>query len=198
MESQLTNKLLSICGDADKTYGYFDSEFNSKLTEEQRIEVEAELLKSLGFDKIVWMDLPAGLTEDGEKAVVAKTFKIFDIEEPPHKGKVGYVYTIIFTPKMYDPDEMYKPVKDGCVFTPITYTPQTFEPKQSITLTWSSEFAQDFTIHNSEEVMKQTFRDQLEKVLANPEEYRPNGFIGCLIRYAVVDSHPTIKAPLSN
>ena len=198
MESQLTNKLLSICGDADKTYGYFDSEFNSKLTEEQRIEVEAELLKSLGFDKIVWMNLPAGLTEDGEKAVVAKTFKIFDIEEPPHKGKVGYIYTITFTPKMYDPDEMYKPVKDGCVFTPITYTPQTFEPKQSITLTWSPEYELEFTIHNSEEVMKQTFRDQLEKVLANPEEYRPNGFIGCLIRYAVVDSHPTIKAPLSN
>ena len=198
MESQLTNKLLSICGDADKTYGYFDSEFNSKLTEEQRIEVEAELLKSLGFDKIVWMDLPAGLTEDGEKAVVAKTFKISDIEEPPHKGKVGYIYTITFTPKMYDPDEMYKPVKDGCVFTPITYTPQTFEPKQSITLTWSPEYELEFTIHNSEEVMKQTFRDQLEKVLANPEEYRPNGFIGCLIRYAVVDSHPTIKAPLSN
>ena len=198
MESQLTNKLLSICGDADKTYGYFDSEFNSKLTEEQRIEVEAELLKSLGFDKIVWMDLPAGLTEDGEKAVVAKTFKIFDIEEPPHKGKVGYIYTITFTPKMYDPDEMYKPVKDGCVFTPITYTPQTFEPKQSITLTWSPEYELEFTIHNSEEVMKQTFRDQLEKVLANPEEYRPNGFIGCLIRYAVVDSHPTIKAPLNN
>ena len=46
--------------------------------------------------------------------------------------------------------------------------------------------------------MKQTFRDQLEKVLANPDEYRPNGFIGCLIRYAVVDSHPTIKAPLNN
>ena len=198
MESQLTNKLLSICGDADKTYGYFDSEFNSKLTEEQRIEVEAELLKSLGFDKIVWMNLPAGLTEDGEKAVVAKTFKISDIEEPPHKGKVGYIYTITFTPKMYDPDEMYKPVKDGCVFTPITYTPQTFEPKQSITLTWSPEYELEFTIHNSEEVMKQTFRDQLEKVLANPEEYRPNGFIGCLIRYAVVDSHPTIKAPLNN
>jgi hypothetical protein len=186
MESQLTNKLLSICGDADKTYGYFDSEFNSKLTEEQRIEVEAELLKSLGFDKIVWMDLPAGLTEDGERAIVAKTFKVFDIEEPPHKGKVGYIYTITFTPKMYDPDETYKPVKDGCVFTPITYTPLTFEPKQSITLTWSPELAGEFPFPTNEEVMKQSFRDQLEKVLANPEEYRPSGFIGCLIRYAVV------------
>jgi hypothetical protein len=193
MESQLTNKLLSICGDADKTYGYFDSEFIIKLTEEQRIEVEAELIKHLGFDKIVWMDLPAGLTEDGERAIVAKTFNVFDIEEPPHKGKVGYIYTIIFTPKMYDPMEMYQPVKDGCVFSPIVYNPETFEPTQSITLTWSPEFAQDFPIHNSEEVMKQTFRDQLEKVLTNPEEYRPVGHVACCIRYAVVESQLTIK-----
>ena len=103
MESNLTKKLLSICGDADKTYGYLDSEVITKLTEEQRIQVEAELIKSLGFDKIVWMDLPAGLTEDREKAIVMKTHKVSDIEEPPYEGKVGYVYTIMFTPKMYDP-----------------------------------------------------------------------------------------------
>jgi hypothetical protein len=193
MESQLTNKLLSICGDANKTYGCFDSTVIIKLTEEQRIEVETELIKHLGFNKIVWMDLPAGLTEDGEKAIVMKTYKMSDVEEPPHKGKVGYVYTIFFTPKMYDPMEMYQPVKDGCVFSPIVYNPETFEPTQSITLTWSPEFAQDFPIHNSEEVMKQTFRDQLEKVLANPEEYRPVGHVACCIRYAVVESQLTIK-----
>jgi hypothetical protein len=133
------------------------------------------------------------LTEDGEKAIVMKTYKMSDVEEPPHKGKVGYVYTIFFTPKMYDPMEMYQPVKDGCVFSPIVYNPETFEPTQSITLTWSPEFAQDFPIHNSEEVMKQTFRDQLEKVLANPEEYRPVGHVACCIRYAVVESQLTIK-----
>jgi|694.fasta_scaffold53969_11 hypothetical protein len=193
MKTNITEKLLSICGDADKTYGYFDSTVIIKLTEEQRIEVEAELIKHLGFNKIAWMDLPAGLTEDGEKAIVMKTYKMSDVEEPPHKGKVGYVYTIFFTPKMYDPMEMYQPVKDGCVFSPIVYNPETFEPTQSITLTWSPEFAQDFPIHNSEEVMKQTFRDQLEKVLANPEEYRPVGHVACCIRYAVVESQLTIK-----
>ena len=193
MKSNLTEKLLSICGDASKTYGCFDSTVIIKLTEEQRIEVETELIKHLGFNKIVWMDLPAGLTEDGEKAIVMKTYKMSDVEEPPHKGKVGYVYTIFFTPKMYDPMEMYQPVKDGCVFSPIVYNPETFEPTQSITLTWSPEFAQDFPIHNSEEVMKQTFRDQLEKVLANPEEYRPVGHVACCIRYAVVESQLTIK-----
>jgi hypothetical protein len=192
MESKLTNKLLSICGSADKTYGYNDIESITKLTEEQRIEIESLLIDNLGFDKIIWVDLPAGLTEDGKQAFVVKTFKIFDIEEPPHKGKVGYVYTIFFTPKMYDSMEMYQPVKDGCVFSPIVYNPETFEPTQSITLTWSPEFAQEFPFNNNEEVMKQTFRDQLEKVLANPEEYRPVGHVACYIRYAVVDSKARI------
>lgn len=187
MESNLTNKLLSICGDADKTYGYFDSEFIIKLTEEQRIQVESELIKSLGFDKIVWMDLPAGLTEDGEKAIVMKTRKISDVEEPPYEGKVGYVYTLSFTPKMYDPMEIYQPVKDGCVFAPTTYNPETFEPKQSITLTWSPDFPQDIDAPiRTYEDDKQMVRDMLEKVLDNPEDYRPVGYIGCLIRYAAV------------
>jgi hypothetical protein len=186
MKSNLTEKLLSICGDIDKTYGYFDSKFIIKLSEEQRIQVEAELIKSLGFDKIVWIDLPAGLIEDGERAYAVKTRKISDVEEPPYEGKVGYIYTIMFTPKMYDPMEMYKPVKDGCVFGPIVYNPETLEPTQSITLTWSPEFAQDFPTNNNEEMIKQSLRERLEKVLDNPEEYRPAGFIGCLLRYAVV------------
>jgi len=186
MESQLTNKLLSICGDADKTYGYFDNTVIIKLTEEQRIRVEEELIEHLGFDRIVWMDLPAGLTEDGAKAIAVKTTRILDQETPPHKGQVGYVHTIIFTKKMYDPIEMYQPVKDGCVFGPIVYNPKTFEPTQSITLTWSPEFAQEFPFPTNEEVMKQSFRDRLEKVLDNPEEYRPTGYIGTLLRYVAV------------
>ena len=187
MKSKLTEKLLSICGDADKTYGYFDSEFIIKLTEEQRIQIESELIKSLGFDKIVWMDLPSGLTEDGERAIVMKTHKMSDVEVPPYMGKVGYVYTIMFTPKMYDPMEIYKPVKDGCVFGPILYNPETFEPTQSITLTWSPEFPQDINApQRTYEDDKQMIRDMLEKVLENPEEYKPKGYIGCLIRYAAV------------
>jgi hypothetical protein len=188
MESQLTNKLLSICGDANKTYGCFDSTVIIKLTEKQRIEIESLLIDNLGFDKIVWMDLPSGLTEDGKKAIVAKTRKIVDpYEEPPHKGEVGYVYTIIFTPKMYDPMEMHQPVKDGCVFAPTTYSAKTFEPKQSITLTWSPDFPQDIDAPvRTYEDDKQMVRDMLEKVLDNPEDYRPAGYIGCLIRYAAV------------
>ena len=187
MQSNLTKKLLSICGSADKTYGYNDIESITQLTEEQRVQVETELIKHFEFDKIVWMQLPAGLTEDGKKAIVATTLKISDSDNQTYKHKVGYVYTISFTPKMYEPGEMHKPVKDGCVFAPTTYNPETFEPKQSITLTWSPDFPQDINAPvRTYEDDKQMIRDMLEKVLDNPEEYRPVGYIGCLIRYAAV------------
>jgi hypothetical protein len=187
MKSNLTKKLLSICGDADKTYGYNDTESITQLTEEQRIQIESELIKHFEFDKIIWMDLPSGLTEDKTTPIVAKTIKISDSENPTYKHKVGYVYTISFTPKMYEPGEMYKPVKDGCVFAPTVYNPETFEPTQSITLTWSPEFPQDIDApQRTYEDDKQMIRSMLEKVLDNPEEYRPKGHTGCLVRYAVV------------
>ncbi len=156
-------------------------------TEEQRTQVEAELIKYFEFDKIVWMELPSGLTEDGKTPFVAKSLKISDSDNPTYKHKVGYVYIISFTPKMYDPGEMYKPVKDGSVFTPTTYNPETFEPTQSITLTWSPDFPQDIDAPvRTLEDDKQMIRDMLEKVLNNPEEYRPKGHIACLIRFAAI------------
>jgi len=187
MKSNLTNKLLSICGSADKTYGCNDNEGITRLSEEQRVQVEAELIKHFEFDKIVWMELPSGLTEDKTTPIVAKPIKISDSDNPTYKHKVGYIYTLMFTPKMYEPGEIYKPVKDGCVFAPIIYNPETFEPKQSITLTWSPEFPQNIDApQRTYEDDKQMIRDMLEKVLDNPEEYRPIGHIGCLVRYAVV------------
>jgi hypothetical protein len=131
------------------------------------------------------MALPSGLTEDGTKAIVVKTEKISDVDQPLHQGRVGYVFSITFTPKMYEPGEIHHPVKDGCVFAPTTYNPKTFEPKQSITLTWSPEFPQDLDAPvRTYEDQKQMIRDMLEKVLDNPEEYRPAGHTRCLLRYA--------------
>jgi hypothetical protein len=186
MKSNLTEKLLSICGSADKTYGYTDSGNSiTKLTEEQRVQVEAELIKHFEFDKIIWMELPSGLTEDKTRPIVAKSIRISDSDNPTYKHKVGYVYTLMFTPKVYDPLEMHQPVKDGCVFAPIIYNPQTFEPTQSITLTWSPELSQDTdTPQRTYEDDKQMIREMLEKVLENPEEYRPVGHVACLVRYA--------------
>jgi len=187
MKSNLVEKLISICGSTDKTYGCTDNEGVTRLTEEQRVQVEAELIKHFEFERIVWMELPSGLTEDRTRPIIPKSIKISDSDNPTHKHKVGYVYTLMFTPKMYESGEMYKPVKDGCVFAPITYSPETFEPKQSITLTWSPEFPQDINApKRTYEDDKQMIRNMLEKVLDNPEEYRPIGYTACLLRYVAV------------
>ena len=181
MRSNLTEKLLLICGNSMEGFSINNS------TEKQRVQVEEELIKHFEFDKIVWMNLPTGLTEDGKTPIVAKSLKISDLDNPTYKHKVGYVYTISFTPKIYEPGEMYKPVKDGCVFAPTTYNPETFEPKQSITISWSPDFPQDIDApQRTYEDDKQMIRDMLEKVLDNPEEYRPKGYIGCLIRFAAI------------
>ena len=181
MKSNLTEKLLSICGNSMEGFSINNS------TEEQRVQVEAELIKHFEFDKIVWMSLPSGLTEDRKTPFVAKSLKISDSDNPTYKHKVGYVYTVNFTPKMYEPGEMYKPVKDGCVFAPTTYNPETFEPKQSITISWSPDFPQDINApQRTYEDDKQMIRDMLEKVLNNPEEYRPKGHTACLIRFAAI------------
>jgi len=177
MKSKLAEKLLSICGNSNEVFGI------RNLTDEQRTQIETELINHFEFDKIVWMKLHVDLTEDKETPIVAKSIKISDLENPKYTDKVGYIYTISFTPTIYDAMEIYKPVKDGCVFGPIVYNPETFEPTQSITLTWSPEFAQEFPSPTNEEVMKQSLRDKLEKVLNNPEEYKPEGYVGCIVRY---------------
>lgn len=181
MKSNLTEKLLSICGNSIEGFSINNS------TEEQRVQVEVELIKHFEFDKIVWMDLPAGLTEDKQTVISAKSLRISDSDNPTYKHKVGYVYTVNFTPKMYEPGEMYKPVKDGCVFAPTTYNPETFEPKQSITISWSPDFPQDIDAPvRTYEDDKQMIRNMLEKVLDNPEEYRPKGHIRGMIRFTAV------------
>ena len=189
MKTELAEKLMSICApnaplennhSLDNTFGI------DNLTEEQRIQVEAELIKHFDFERIIWMELPSGLTEDKITPIVAKSIKIAD-DNPKFPGQIGYVYKVLFTPRMYDPKELYEPVKDGCVFAPIIYNPETFQPKRSITLTWSPDFPQDINApERTYEDDKQMIRDMLEKVLDNPKEYEPEGFRACMVRFVAI------------
>lgn len=193
MENQITKRMMDIVGpvtDGKLAFGKYDQGSSpgdydvTGLTDEQRQQVEQLVIDHYKVKKVLWMEIPAGLTEDGEKAIVAKTHKLVDIDYETYEGKTAYVYQILFSPKMYDPKTIHNAVKDGCTMTPLTYNPETFTPYRKIVLTWSPEQAQDFPVNNSEEAMKQTLRDQLEKVLANPEEYMPEGFRACMLRFA--------------
>ena len=176
---------MSICSpDKDLSNDHNPAFGIDNLTDEQRTQVEEELIKHFGFERIVWMDLPAGLTEDG-KAIVAKSIKIHDTDNPKYAGKVGYLYTVWFTPKMYNTEEIYQPVKDGCVLSPVIYNPTTFLPKRSITIEWCPEFPVDLENPMTWEDEKKMIHDKLEMVLENAEDYIPAGYRGGILRFAV-------------
>lgn len=180
MKTELTEKLIEICGSNSNV------PFSIKnLTTTQLKKVEAELIKYFEFSRIVWMELPSGLTEDGARTIFAQSLQV-GLGNPKHTDKIGYIYTISFTPLIYDLSTINTPVKDGCVMSPTIYDPVTFEPIRSITLTWSPEIVQDYPNVDAEEFVKQTLINKLIKVLSNPDDYKPEGFRGCIIRYASV------------
>ena len=194
MENQITKRMMDIVGpvtDERHAFGKYKQEPNPggynvvALTDEQIQQVEQLVIDHYKVKKVLWMEIPSGLTEDGEQAIVAQTHKLLDTDIL-YEGKTAYVYQILFTPKMYDPKTIHQPVKDGCTFGPLLYNPETFEPSRSITITFSPTFPQDIdSKEDQEQVMKQFLHDKLDKVLTNPEEYMPEAFRGCMLRFAV-------------
>ena len=193
MENQITRRMMDIVGpvtDERHAFGKYKQEPNPggynvvALTDEQIQQVEQLVIDHYKVKKVLWMEIPSGLTEDGEQAIVAQTHKLLDTDIL-YEGKTAYVYQILFTPKMYDPKTIHQPVKDGCTFGPLLYNPETFEPSRSITITFSPTFPQDIdSKEDQEQVMKQFLHDKLDKVLTNPENYMPEAFRGCMLRFA--------------
>ena len=194
MENQITKRVIDIVGPVtDERYAFGGLNMGAAaggydviaLTDEQKLQVEQLIVDHYKVKKVLWMELPSGMTEDGEQAVVAKTHKLADSDYETYEGKTAYMYQILFSPKMYDPKTIHQPVKDGCTFGPLLYNPETFEPSRSITITFSPTFPQEIdSKEDQEQVMKQSLHDKLDKVLTNPEEYLPEAFRACMLRFA--------------
>lgn len=194
MENQITKRVIDIVGPVtDERYAFGGLNMGAAtggygvtaLTDEQKLQVEQLVVDHYKVKKVLWMEIPSGLTEDGEQAIVAQTHKLTDSDYETYEGKTAYMYQILFSPKMYDPKTIHQPVKDGCTFGPLLYNPETFEPSRSITITFSPTYPQDIdSKEDQEQVMKQSLHDKLDKVLTNPEEYMPEAFRGCMLRFA--------------
>jgi hypothetical protein len=194
MENQITKRVMDIVGPVtDERHAFGGLNMGAAaggydvtaLTDEQKVQVEQLVLEHYKVKKVLWMELPAGMTEDGKEAIVAKTHKLVDSDYETYEGKTAYMYQILFSPKMYDPKTIHSPVKNGCVIGPVLYNPENFEPLRSITITFSPTYPQNIDSKEDQEVvMKQSLHDKLEKVLANPEEYMPQGFRACMLRFA--------------
>jgi hypothetical protein len=191
MQNQITQKFIDLLGPITEDRLHFGQLGNKAVAGGHDVvemsKVQRELAEQLLKDhfkvkKVLWMDLPTGLTEDSKKTIVAQTHKLAD-NDILYDGKTAYVYQIIFTPKMYDPKTIHNAVKDGCTITPMFYNPETFTPYKKVIIEYTPEYTEEiFTAAD----MKQHLRDKLEQILTNPDDYTPEGMRGVMIRMAVV------------
>ena len=184
----ITEKFLSITGEyeGNEYYNYG----LSNLTKEQLTLVEELLKEHLGFNKIEWIDLPAAAVKNSkgeEVAVVAKTKKLSDDPTDEHKGRTCYLYKVLYSPIIYDPIDLHRPVKDSMVMSPLLYNQHTYEPYRTLAIFWKPEdlFYEKEIQPITWEDEKTYLREKLETLLANPEDYKPIGKRAVLIRYAL-------------
>ena len=189
MTNKMTQKFIDLLGpitDENPSFGIAGLHPLNKLTDEKKQQVEQIVKENFLVSKVLWMELPAGMSEDGKEAIIAKTYKIVDEDYETYEGKTMYLYQIMFSPKMYNPEILHTPVKDGCVFGPLLYDPETFYPTRQVVLTFKPTSPQGINNPDDyEEVMRQSLRDKLEQVLANPDDYLPEAYRACMIRMAI-------------
>jgi hypothetical protein len=116
------------------------------------------------------------------------TIKLSDLME--FKGRC-YLLSLGLSPKMYNPNQLLKPVKNGAAIGPTIYDPLTFEPRKHILLTCSPEVVQDILNIDTEQEQRQILHNLLDDVLDNPEEYKTKGFREVLVRglFEVIDKN---------
>jgi hypothetical protein len=173
MKSNIAEKLINIC-QAENNFGVEGYGIDN-LTARQLKEVEAILIKHLEFDRIEWVDLP-GVPSPAGGAKVCKTMKLADDNMTTHKGKIGYVYKVMFSPTICDPTEY---TKHKSSISPTVYDTVTFEPKRYITLS----FSPSQNTGTLETDVKMQLRDQLDDVLRDPEKYHLTGYRAAMIRF---------------
>lgn len=190
MKNQITQKFIDLLGPITEDRLCFGNYHHEgihgmdtviELTEQQKQQAEQLLKDHFKFKEIKWINHVGGAGEP-DKAVVTTTTKLGD-NNVTYEEKTGYIYQILFTPRVYDPKTIHDAVKDGCALTPLLFNPETFTPSKKIVLQYCPEYTSEIS---TDEDMKQFLRDKLEKVLANPEEYQAEGFRGVMVRLLVI------------
>ena len=186
----ITEKFYAITGEPKE--GELENYYYGvdNLTQTQITSVENLLKEHFGFSKIEWMDLPAGMITNSKgdgMAVATRTKLVGDTPTDDLKGRTCYFYQIVYSPVIYDPKDITIPVKDGMVISPLLYNPATFEPSRKITIEWKPEdlFHEKDIQPITWEDEKTYLREKLEALLANPEDFKPKGRRGLMLRFAL-------------
>lgn len=192
--NEITQKLVDLLGPIDEKRTHFSALPTPKhiagdyewveMSKVQKELTEKILQDHFNFKEIIWIKDP-NLKLGGITYPVFSE-KLNDGIDISYVGKTCYLYQILFTPEMYCPTTLHEPVKDGCVLTPMMYDPLSFQPKQSVTITWNKEEVQDLITLGSIRDEKQFLINKLGKVLENPEAYKPEGARGVVVRMVLV------------
>lgn len=139
---------------------------NSTLFGKEQLEPLKELLLQTEEFKdctsLEFVDHP--VFYDEKKHVSCQTYKLDEFSKVKGKAKV---ISIFLTPEVCNPKNMYEPVKDGCVITPVVYDTMTFEPRRRITIEYKVPTPYENILQHSKHL-----HELLDKVLTHPEEYQ--------------------------
>ena len=160
----------AVKNNVDERFPFGDGTLYGKKALEPIKDKLLEFPEFSGLTSIEILDTPV-FEIDGEPKVIP-TYKLGDVLK--FEGK-GYLLSLFFTPEIFNPENLNKPVKDGACITPLVYDPITFEPKKKIVIEFSPERAQDMEFLDQDAVLRQELHDLLDKILNNPEEYTVKG-----------------------
>ena len=93
---------------------------------------------------------------------------------------ISYLYSINLTPKMFDMDELIKPVKDGCLITPPIMDVDTFKLKKKIVLSFD-EYDEN-NIQVNRDLVKAELKRKIDQIFEDPESYTPPGHRSIMLR----------------
>ena len=126
------------------------------------------------------MDAPVMEIRENGKTRMKSSSTMMLREDDKFKEKV-YLYSISLSPTMYDPYDLYKPVKNGICISPVILDPIDFSARRAITMHFSPEDLQDASAFSKEdgvEILAELFKTALR----NMEEYTPKGERAIMIR----------------
>ena len=123
-------------------------------------------------DEFVIIDIPF-FDNDKNEIIESHTLKI---DENTKFKKRVYLHSISLTPEIYNPEDVFIPVKNGACITPNFYN-DSFKPSKKICIDFCPEELQD-----EENTKRQELHNLLDDVLNYPEQYRIKGDNGVLVR----------------
>ena len=125
------------------------------------------------------MDAPVMEIRENGKTRMKSSSTMMLREDDKFKEKV-YLYSISLSPTMYDPNDLYKPVKNGICISPVILDPIDFSARRAITMRFSPEELQDRAISHQDGV--KMLAELFVTALENTEEYTPKGERAIMIR----------------